>query len=137
MFRKKTRTDEVGAADPYQEYGAASNPLEMLNIAADTGASLVKLFMAELRLTMNQMPRLLVLIAVLIPFVIFAWLGISVLVGWLAYVFSESVGWGIAAFTGLQLICCAAIGLFIKTSSSDVAFPASRRQFEKLFSGKE
>lgn len=137
MFRTKTRTDEASAANAYQEYASASNPMEMFSIAADTGASLVKLFMAELRLTMSQMPRLLVLIAVLIPFVIFAWLGISTLVGWLAYVFTESIGWGIAAFTGLQLLCCAAIGLFIKNSSSEVAFPATRRQFEKLFPGKE
>lgn len=112
--------------------GITRDPVEFIRLAADSGVSFVRLVLAELHLTLSKLPLLGLLWIVMVPLVVFSWLGFSVLLSWLVYVWTVSPGWAIAAFLALQVVCCGLVFWKIQGLTGDVAFPASRRQLERM-----
>ena len=103
-----------------------------LRLLSDSGTSLLRLARAEMMLAATGMPQLIALWLLMVPLILLAWVGFSVLVGWLAWYFSAQVWVGLLAFVLLQLLCCYLVFRRIARIQEEVLFPATRRQLQDL-----
>ena len=101
-------------------------------LAGDSALNLLRLAKAELLLTLAEIPHLLILCLVLIPFILFAWLSFSVLLAWFAYAASGEVAIGIFVFFLLQGVPSLLLVLRIARIESSLFFPETSRQLKKL-----
>lgn len=97
-------------------------------LAADYGFTLLSLFKEELKVTLSGLPRLVVLAVLLLPFALFAWLGLCVLLSWAVYIASGSPAGGFALFFLLQVLVCAFLLWKMAAIRRTLFFPATRRQ---------
>ena len=103
--------------------------------AALTGKDLGKLALTELRLTMTESGRIAVLGLAMLPLAMLAWIGLSVLLGWWAYVPSESVTLGIVAFLAVQIIPMLIMLMMIKGSAKNLGFSVTKQHIQAFKEG--
>lgn len=103
--------------------------------AALTGKDLGKLALAEIRLTMTESGRIAVLGLAMLPLAMLTWIGLSVLLGWWAYVPSESVTLGLIVFLAVQIIPMAIMLMMIKRSSKNLGLSATKQHIQALKQG--
>jgi hypothetical protein len=109
--------------------GAASENPSLLVLAGDAftvAKSLVELAALELGLALQSLPKIMGLFVVIFFLSLFAWLSFSTAVGWLAYVFLGSAGWGIAGFLLLQIIALLVCRALITTYTRYMSLPNTR-----------
>lgn len=106
--------------------------LAWLEHAALAGGDLVRLAALELRLAAADSGKLVVLGLAMVPLLLLAWIGLSVLLGWLVLAWSGSVAWGIVVFIGVQLVAMAILAINCKKYAKSLSFPATSRQLKTL-----
>ena len=93
---------------------------------------LVTLLRLELSVAFADSKRLVIVLLCMVPLALFAWFGLGVLLAWVAFVASGSVGAGIAAFFALQLVCLYLLLRAAQRLQTSLGLPASRRQWQAL-----
>lgn len=96
------------------------------------GNQFSRLLALELKLAAGDAGRLLGIVLAAVPVVILAWLGFSALLGWFAYTAGQSVAWGLAGFTLVQILALCTMGLAARRYSRSLALPATRRQWRAM-----
>lgn len=96
------------------------------------GRQLSELLQLELKLAVGDGLRLLGVVLVMLPLVILAWLGLSVLLAWLAFLGSGSVGLGLAGFLVVQLLALLLLWRAARVFQRSLGLPATRRQLRAL-----
>ena len=104
----------------------------LFHLAGNSGKGLLRLLKAEILLAMAEMPQLLALWLILVPLALLAWVGLSVLAGWAAWHYTAELGWAIATFSLLQLLCCGLVLLRIARSEKRLFVPATRQRLRQL-----
>lgn len=113
--------------------------LETVQSVAGVGGTLARLFHAEVRLALSSVRRLLVVGLVIVPLMLFAWLGFSILMSWLLYwasvqsIASDSAI--AAALFGFFFLQVGAIYLMSRLWSGyrkHLHLPATRRQLRLI-----
>ncbi|MEX0618651.1 MAG: hypothetical protein WDZ76_10240 [Pseudohongiellaceae bacterium] len=106
---------------------------EWFKLASDSGVSMLRLVKAELMLTLAELPLLGVLWMLMVPLLIFTWMGLSVLISWFVYEYTNEALAGFLSFFILQGLCTIAVMLKILSIQKGLMmFPASTRQIRKL-----
>lgn len=103
-----------------------------LEQAALAGGALVRLAGLELRLAAGDAGRLLVLGLAMLPLVLLAWIGLSVLLAWLAFIWLGSAALAIATFIAVQLVTLAIMAALARKFARSLSLPATRRQLNAL-----
>lgn len=111
--------------------------LDWFKHAASAGGDLAQLAKLELSLALGDTKRIVLLALVAVPLVVLAWLGLSVLVAWLAFLPFQSVAAAIGVFIAVQIIPLAIIVLLIKRYSKSWAFAATREHLQAFKEGAE
>ncbi len=106
--------------------------LAWLEHAALAGGDLVRLAALELRLAAADSGKLVGLALAMVPLLLLAWIGLSVLLGWLVFAWSGSVDWGIVMFIIVQLAALGIMAINCKKYSKSLSFPATSRQLKTL-----
>ncbi|EZQ20339.1 hypothetical protein DHB74_04185 [Pseudomonas sp. G11-1] len=106
--------------------------LAWLEHAALAGGDLVRLAALELRLAAADSGKLVGLALAMVPLLLLAWIGLSVLLGWLVFAWSGSVAWGIVMFIIVQLAALGIMAINCKKYSKSLSFPATSRQLKTL-----
>ncbi|WGK61151.1 hypothetical protein QAO71_13985 [Halopseudomonas sp. SMJS2] len=106
--------------------------LAWLEHAALAGGDLVRLAALELRLAAADSGKLVGLALAMVPLLLLAWIGLSVLLGWLVFAWSGSVAWGIVMFIIVQLVALGIMAINCKKYSKSLSFPATSRQLKTL-----
>jgi len=123
-----------GAVDPSAQDKDVQDELkdwlEWGKHAAETGKDFASLGWAELRLAMSYAKRIAVLGLAMLPLALLAWIGLSVLLAWLAYVPSGSVALGLAVFLAVQVIPIMIMLMMIKGYSKSLSLPATKRHIQ-------
>ena len=104
--------------------------LGWLRSAGETGSTFMLLLQAELRLALRSAGGILLLVLLMLPLCALLWLGLSVTVGWLAYMATTSVLVGLSAFTLLQLLVLLLLIWQVKVLQRRLRLPASRQQLQ-------
>ncbi len=125
---------DPASADPDSHTGP-SEWLEWAKQAATTGGDFFKLMFAELGLAISDAKRIAVLGLAMLPLGLLAWIGVSVLLAWLAYVPSESVALGIVVFIAVQVVPILVMLGMIKKYSKSLSLPATSRQIQAFKEG--
>ncbi|MEQ8515450.1 MAG: hypothetical protein RIC38_07585 [Chromatocurvus sp.] len=86
----------------------------------------------ELGLALADAKRLLLVLLAMIPLALFAWLGLCVMLAWLAYAASASVGLGLATFLALQIGTLLLLLRAARRFQRSLGLPATRRQWQAL-----
>lgn len=128
------RRDAVGASAPTAAglEEELRGWLELAVEAFETGNQFSRLALLELKLAAGDSARLLILALAAVPLVILAWLGLSVLLAWLAYSTLGSIPLGLACFTLIQVLALLVMGLAAKRYARSLALPATRRQWRAM-----
>ncbi len=95
-------------------------------------AGVIDLARAEALLALQSAPRLLMLWLLMMPIMLLAWLGFSVLLAWTAFALSHELGLAIATFFLLQvalLLVCR--GIYARYQRN-ITFPYTREQINHL-----
>ena len=95
-------------------------------------AALSRLAGAELRLALGDLKRLLAIGVLVIPVSVFAWLGLSVLIGWWCYVGSGSVSLGLAGFIAMQVLVILVARMMLRRFTASIALSHTRAQWHAL-----
>ncbi len=123
-----------GAVDPSTQPKDVQDELndwiEWGKHAAETGKDFAALGWAELRLAMSDAKRIAILGIAMIPLALLAWIGLSVLLGWLAFVPSDSVALGLTVFLAVQVIPIMVMLMMIKGYSKSLSLPATKRHIQ-------
>jgi hypothetical protein len=123
-----------GAVDPAGQQQDVQDELkdwlEWGKQAAETGKDFAALGWAELRLAMGDAKRIAILGLAMLPLALLAWIGLSVLLGWLAYVPSDSVAVGLAVFLAVQVIPILIMLMMIKGYSKSLSLPATKKHMQ-------
>ncbi|SDS75268.1 hypothetical protein SAMN05216198_2690 [Halopseudomonas litoralis] len=106
--------------------------LAWLEHAALAGGDLVRLVGLELRLAIADSGKLAVLGLAMVPLLLLAWIGLSVLLGWLAFAWSGSVALSIVVFIVVQLATLGVMAALCKKYAKSLSFPATKRQLQTL-----
>ena len=106
--------------------------LAWLEHAALAGGDLGRLAVLELRLAVADSGKLVVLGLAMVPLLLLAWIGSSVLLAWLAFVWSGSVALSIGTFIVVQLITLGVMAALCKKYAKSLSFPATKRQLQTL-----
>ncbi|MFA5677296.1 MAG: hypothetical protein WC953_02655 [Pseudomonas sp.] len=112
--------------------GELKSSLEWLEHAALAGADLVRLAGLELRLAAGDSGRLLALGLAMVPLALLAWIGLSVLLGWLVFIWLGSEALAIVTFIVVQLVAMGVIAAYCRTFAKSLSFPATSRQLKAL-----
>lgn len=102
----KFQSEGMAAEAVAMEENGSSAP-SLVALAADALTvvrSFMQLALLEVGLATQALPRIIGLAVVGIFLTLFAWLSFSAVVGWLAYSFLGSAGWGIFGFLVLQML---------------------------------
>lgn len=94
--------------------------------------ALSRLAGAELQLALGDLKRLLAIGVLVIPVSVFAWLGVSALIGWWCYVASGSVSVGLLGFIASQGLVMAAAMIMLRRFSASIRLPHTRAQWRAL-----
>lgn len=100
--------------------------LVLANDAVTVAKSFMELAVLELRLALQSLPKILGLLIVAFLLTLFAWLSFSAAVGWLAYTWLGSAGWGIAGFLLMQIIALIACRFLIAAYVQRASLPNTR-----------
>lgn len=123
-----------GVVDPAVQQKDAQDELkdwfEWGKQAAETGKDFAALAWAELGLAASDVKRIVVLGLAMLPLALLAWIALSVLLGWLAFVPSESVALGIAVVLAVQVIPILVMLMMIKGYSKSLSLPATKRHIQ-------
>lgn len=103
--------------------------------AVAAGGTLSRLAVLELRLAVASSGRLVLLGLIILPLVVFAWLGLSILLGWLAYQYGQSVTVGLGTFLGVQLAALVALGWGCRRYRKRMSMSATRRHLQAFREG--
>lgn len=111
--------------------------LHWLQQGAEAGGTLSRLAWLELRLAIADSKRLLLVGLAMVPVIVLAWLGFSVLLAWLAYQQSLSVTLGLGAFLALQLVALMIMFRACKVYSRSLSLPATRSHIQAFVEGTQ
>ncbi len=112
--------------------GELKSSLEWLEHAALAGGDLVRLAGLELKLAAGDSGRLLLLALAVVPVVLLAWIGISVLLGWLVLLWLGSGTLAIITFILVQLLAMGVMAVYARKFARSLSFPATSRQLQAL-----
>lgn len=101
----------------------------ILGLAGDAmtvAKSFAELAALELRLALQSLPKILGLLVVAFLLLLFAWLSFSAVVGWLAYSWLGSAGWGIAGFLLMQIAALIACRYLVAAYVHRASLPHTR-----------
>ena len=98
---------------------------------------LITLLRLELTLAIADGKRLILVGLAMIPLVLLAWIGFSVLVAWVVYAITASVAVGLSGFLLLQIGVLGILVLAARRFSRSLGFPASRRQLNAILQGAD
>lgn len=104
----------------------------LLQLAQTTGRQLSTLLQLELKLALADGQRLLGALLAMVPLVILAWIGLSVLLAWLVFLGSSSVSLGLAGFVLLQLLALVLLWRAVRVFKRSLGLPATRRQLRAI-----
>ncbi|MEQ8800492.1 hypothetical protein [Haliea sp.] len=104
----------------------------LLQLAQATGRQLSTLLQLELKLALADGQRLLGVLLAMVPLVILAWTGLSVLLAWLVFLGSGSVSLGLAGFVLLQLLALMLLWRAVLVFKRSLGLPATRRQLRAI-----
>lgn len=96
------------------------------------GSALAALASAEIRLAGTDLRRLLLLSLLILPMVIFTWLGLSIFVSWLVFTLSGMAGAGLFAFFAIQACATLYMGLLLKKYRRSLTLPMTRRYLDQI-----
>lgn len=125
------------------EYSAAAQRelqawLSLVQQVMATGSRFRTVLGLELKLALGDSRRLILVSLAMIPLLLLAWLGLSVLAGWLVYLVSHSVALGLVGFVVVQLVALLWLRRAAKVYGRSLGLPASRRQLQAIMeTGKE
>lgn len=125
----KTSQQEIPTADSATE---SPSLLVLANDAVTVAKSFVELAALELRLALQSLPKILGLLVVAFLLTLFAWLSFSAAVGWLAYSWLGSAGWGIAGFLLMQIVALIACRFMIAAYAQRASMPHTRNFVKNL-----
>tara|TARA_R110002110_G_scaffold110071_4_gene274492 strand:- start:117889 stop:118392 length:504 start_codon:yes stop_codon:yes gene_type:complete len=106
--------------------------VSLLQLAQATGRQLSTLLQLELKLALADGQRLLGAILAMVPLVILAWTGLSVLLAWLVFLGSGSVSLGLAGFVLIQLLALVLLWRAVRVFKRSLGLPATRRQLRAI-----
>lgn len=112
--------------------GELKSSVEWLEHAALAGGDLLRLMGLELRLAAGDSGRLLALGLAMVPVALLAWIGLSILLGWLVFAWVGSVALGIATFVVIQLLVMGVMAAYCRKFARSLSFPATSRQLKAL-----
>jgi len=96
------------------------------------GTALSALASAEIRLAGGDLRRLLLIVLLLFPVIIFTWLGLSVCISWFVYSVSGFAGAGFFAFFVLQASAAVYIRVLIKRYRRSLTMPMTRKYLAEI-----
>ncbi len=96
------------------------------------GGALSTLATAEIRLASGDLRRLLLLSLLMLPILVFTWLGLSVFVSWLVFSQSGMAGAGLFTFFAIQAGATMTIALLLKKYSRSLTLPMTRRYLDEI-----
>lgn len=99
--------------------------------------ALSRLASAELQLALGDLKRLLAVGILVIPVSVFAWLGVSILIGWWCYVASGSVTAGLLGFIGVQALVIAVVAVLLRRFVASMRLPHTRAQWQAMMQDLE
>ena len=97
------------------------------------GGGMLSLARLELQLAAQCLPRMLALAMALLPLAGLAWISLSLLLAWLAYVVTGIVAVGLTVVFLLQLLMIALCLHKLKKLRAKSAFPETRAQWHQFF----
>ncbi|HDZ56476.1 MAG TPA: hypothetical protein ENH64_08365 [Pseudomonas xinjiangensis] len=103
--------------------------------AGATAGDLIKLMFLELKLAMSDTRRIVVLGLAMVPLALLAWIGLSVLLAWWAYVPSESVTLALCVFLAVQVVPIIIMLSMIKKYSKSLSLPSTKKQMAAFKEG--
>lgn len=106
--------------------------MELGKQAGATAGTFGKLLGAELKLAGGDLGRLIAVGLVLLSLGSIAWLGLSVLVSWLAYQQLESVTLALLVFLAIQVVMILFLIKAANTFKRSLSLPATKRNFRAL-----
>ncbi|MDO3388511.1 hypothetical protein QWI17_21875 [Gilvimarinus sp. SDUM040013] len=89
----------------------------------------------EARQTVHSVPKLIAAWLLSLPVLVFAWLGFSTTLGWLAYSLSQQVFAAMATFTVVQVICFAVLQWYLRRTAYWMSFPHTRENIHSFVEG--
>lgn len=119
----QSRQQEIPDATQTKE---SPSLLVLANDAVTVAKSFMELAVLELRLALQSLPKILGLLIVAFLLTLFAWLSFSAAVGWLAYAWLGSTGWGIAGFLLMQIVALIACRFLIAAYVQRASLPHTR-----------
>ncbi len=99
------------------------------------GGSMLGLARLELQLAAQCLPRIFALAMALLPLAGLAWVSLSLLLAWLAYVATGIVAVGLTVIFLLQLLMIALCLRKLKKLRAESAFRETRAQWHQFFDG--
>jgi uncharacterized membrane protein YqjE len=96
------------------------------------GSALSVLATAEIRLAGADLRRLILLSLLVLPIIIFTWLGLSVLLSWLAYSQSGLPSAGFFTFFAIQVAAALYIWFLFKKYRRSLSLPMTRHYLDEI-----
>lgn len=106
--------------------------LAWLRQLGSLSSALSVLATAEIRLASGDLRRLFLLVLFIFPILIFAWLGLTVLVSWLVYAQSGMPGAGLFAFFAVQAGAAGYMWFLFKKYRRSLTLPMTRRYLDEI-----
>ncbi len=108
-----------------------------LQSVASTGSEIVDLFQLELRLAITDVKRLIVLIKLLLPMLILAWISLSAVLSWHVYLLNTSVSQGLWCLCILQFLGLFGIAMGLKKHQRSLTLPLTRQHIRTFVEGQK
>jgi len=105
---------------------------DWLKDLARVSSTLSQLAAAEMRLAASDLRRYFLLSLLMLPVMLLAWIGFSVLLAWLAYNFSTYPAAGFGTFFLLQLLVLFYMRKLLARYRSSLSLPVTRRQLKLM-----
>lgn len=106
--------------------------MELGKQAGSTAGTFGRLLSAELKLASGDLGRLIAVGLALLSLGSIAWLGLSVLLSWLAFQQLESVTLALLVFLGIQVLVILLLVKAANTFKRSLSLPATKRNFRAL-----
>lgn len=126
QFGSGTQSEPAATEAQLQAWAA------LLQQTLATGRQLSELLQLELKLAVGDGLRLLGVVLTMASLAILAWLGLSVLLAWLAFLGSGSVALGLAGFLVVQLLALLLLWRAARVFQRSLGLPATRRQLRAM-----
>lgn len=109
--------------------------IDLLQVTGLAAISILKLFRVELSLAAQDTKRILLISLVALPVLFLAWVGLSAMLFWLVYQPTDSIAYGLFAFTALQLLVLVVMQLQIRKYRRSLNLPATRKHVKAFVEG--